>query len=465
MTRRREFAVPLLLALEVAGCGGVERPAASDPVSGIPQQRVVVDRNPGLQAATTTEPLERPGRPAFAEPALMPARYLRSLEHSPLGYSANVSRGRAPLDTELLLGDLLFHSPHTLGPRARQKGVSCQTCHPNGAAHVDLFIESASDRPGNVDLTSPVFRPDADDGRNNPINIPSLRGCRYTAPYGRDGSVASLPEFIQHVVTREFDGSPLDALELRALTRYVRDLDLLPNRNLDSLNHLTEQASQAARRGAQVFREPRPGFQGQSCASCHPASSFFRDGLSHRLGTDRPPSPHAMEGGYETPTLLGLTETAPYFHDGRFQDLAQVVAWFDQSFELGLGARERDDLVEYLKAVGAVDRPRDDRPLALRLDHVFAYASLLEAGLDGRIWVLAIDAILAVLEGEPKALSPRVRDLEVLLERWRTVATRNAPLQPLKDKVPALRQELARLAADWAGAVAKDLAPRAPAEH
>jgi cytochrome c peroxidase len=153
------------------------------------------------------------------------------------------------------------------------------------------------------------------------------------------------------VIEIEFDGAPLEPAALSALTRYVLDLDFLPNRNLDAHDDLADLTSESARRGALAFAKPRRGFGGESCASCHPPSTFFRDGQVHRLGTGSPPSPHAIDGGYETPTRLGLAESAPYFHDGRFRTLREVVEWFDRSFALGLPGQERDDLVAYLEAV------------------------------------------------------------------------------------------------------------------
>src|SRR5262245_40752089 len=99
---------------------------------------------------------------AAAPPALlpepMPARYLRTLAHDPGGYDPT----RADGVIDLLLGDLLFHSPHILGAEARRAGLSCNACHPNGATNATLVIEGVSDRPGNVDLTTAHFRPGAD---------------------------------------------------------------------------------------------------------------------------------------------------------------------------------------------------------------------------------------------------------------------------------------------------------------
>lgn len=417
---KRAAAVVALLAL--SACGGAKAPIS----------------------APDAEPERALALPSIAPPTTMPARYLRTLEYDPAGYSPEHARQNPASD--LLLGDLLFHSPRTLGPRARELGISCNTCHPNGAAHVELELPGVSDRPGNVDLSSPLFRAASDNGIADALNIPSLRGCRYTGPYGHDGRTASLAEFMQNVVHVEFGGAPLSSEHADALMRYVLDLDFLPNHQLDPRSGLSERASAAARRGEALFETPRDGFGGASCATCHPASTFFRDGQVHRLGSARSPSPYAVDGGYETPTLLGLSETAPYFHDGRFARLADVVAWFDGSFALGLSEDERSDLTAYLEAVGAVDRPRDDRPLALRLDQVFSYVSLL-ALADPAISQALRDEVDSVLVRAPHAVAERAR----AAQRTLRALARTNDVNPAA--VDSLRSDLARLAADWAGSL------------
>ncbi len=380
----------------------------------------------------------------------MPARYLRTLEIDPGGYSPSSTTATA---SDLLLGDLLFHAPRTLGAKAASMGISCNTCHPNGATHTTFFLEEISDRRGNLDLSTSFFAKAAEDGVKNAVSIPSLRGCRFTGPYGLDGRTASLSDFVQGVVTGEFDGAPLSPRELAALVRYIQELDFLPNANLDAKGDLTARASTRAARGAKLFAEPRRGFSGLSCASCHPPTSFFRDGRAHRLGTGSPPSPHAIDGGYETPTLLGLAETAPYFHDGRFATIAEVITWFDTSFALGLSPADREDLAAYVEAVGAVDRAADDRPLARRLDESFAYASLLTPDHDRKTWRLAIDALLSTLAGSPPPadVRDRVAAMRVRLETLRAAVAASQP-PPSTVRVDALRVDLSRLAADWAGA-------------
>ncbi|MGC4091082.1 MAG: hypothetical protein QM756_25050 [Polyangiaceae bacterium] len=397
------------------------------------------------QPPALSEPAPTSAAAAIAAPSVMPARYLRTLEFNPEGYTSGHERA----NSELLLGDLLFHSPRTLGKRAQQLGISCNSCHPNGAAHIELLLGALSDRPGSVDLSSGFFRPQAEDGIDNALNVPSLRGCRYTAPYGRDGRVTALSEFVQGVVHREFDAEPLSPDSLAALVRYLHDLDFLPNRLLDAQNQLSDQASPAARRGALLFNEPRPGLAGKSCASCHPASSFFRDGLIHRLGSGHPPSPHALDGGYETPSLLGSIETPPYFHDGRFARIADVIDWFDTEFALALNSEQRADLTAYVEAIGAVDRPHDARPLARRLDQSFSFLALLPLAESGQNQAV-LELVGAELARAPRALSARARANQLTLSRLQRLLGAGQRNEA-RDVAVALRTELARFAADWAG--------------
>ena len=402
-------------------------------------------------------PSERPAPPPpltvrFPLPAKLPARYLRTLEHDPGGYDdasppGGPQRGGA---SDLLLGDLLFHSPSTLGPRARALGISCQSCHPNGAANAAFALEGIDARPGNVDVTTEFFRKGSGDGIANEVNIPSLRGARFTGPYGHDGRTASLAEFTQGVVTTEFGGAPLDARELAALVRYVQDLDFLPNSNLDARSLLDERVSPAARRGESIFVRPMPSLGPKGCATCHDPSTFFRDGRVHRLGSRIPASPHAIEDGLETPTLLGTAETAPYFHDGRFRTLGEVVGWFDATYALGLSPAEREDLRRTSRRSaqsiglstiarsreGSGKRSRTSRSPRIRTPGCASPRSTKRASRSParrRRWRRA-----------PRRWSRVSRGCEPAPQRRRS--------NPKELRV--LRRELTRLGADWAGALA-----------
>lgn len=260
------------------------------------------------------------------------------------------------------LGEVAFRSPDILGPVARRGGLSCNVCHPNGHVAANFFAEELSDKPGNVDLTTAVFRHLADDGVFNPVNIPSLRGVAATAPYGREGQVGTVRRFSRTVIVAEFGGDEPSGRLLDALVAYQQLLDFAPNPALLDDGRLAATAPEAARRGEVVFVQ-------SNCARCHLPDDHFMDHRRYRVGSG---------GAYVTPTLLGLAATSPYFHDGRYSTLADVVAHFNSAGNLGLGRQERRDLVAYLDAVGAVENDRQP----VTLDGVLADMNRFDRLLD-----------------------------------------------------------------------------------
>jgi cytochrome c peroxidase len=124
--------------------------------------------------------------------------------------------------------------------------------------------------------------------------------------------------------------------------------------------------SESAKRGLVIF-------QGKGrCTRCH--SGFnFSDEEFHNLGIDWDRNSvdigrYSVEkhpgtvGGFKTPTLREIARTVPYMHDGRFATLEEVVDFYDQGgimnphlsnliIPLGLTAQEKQDLVEYMRAL------------------------------------------------------------------------------------------------------------------
>jgi hypothetical protein len=266
------------------------------------------------------------------------------------------------------LGDLAFNAPTILGGVARQAGVSCNTCHVNGASNPRLYIPHLSTRPGNFDTTGALFNPKADNGVLDPVRIPSLRGARYLAPYGNDGRFASLRDFIHNVIVNEFAGpEPAPAL-VDAMVAYIDDIDFLRNFSLGPAGQLTARSSDAERRGEALFAKPFPHDPSLSCATCHVPSGAFVDHRQHDVGSG---------GLFKTPTLLNADFNAPYFHDGRYDSYDQVVAHFDRVFALGLSPQDQRDLVAYLTAVGDGERPYEQDGVGATLKEIGDFASVL----------------------------------------------------------------------------------------
>ncbi|MBL4908211.1 MAG: hypothetical protein JKX94_12220 [Sneathiella sp.] len=125
------------------------------------------------------------------------------------------------LEGQSLLGKLLFNSPSLLGEKAVRIGLSCNSCHPNGHVNTSFYISGLSGDPGTIDLSNSFWRKGTEDGKFNPIPIPSLRNISKTAPYGSQISLPSLPAFTRHVIVDEFDGPPPSAQTMKALISYM----------------------------------------------------------------------------------------------------------------------------------------------------------------------------------------------------------------------------------------------------
>jgi len=318
-------------------------------------------------------------------------------------------------------GDMLFDSAEIFGEPARSLRVACSTCHNRSDINRDLFLPGASHRPGAIDVDGAYFNPVFNDLRDDPIDIPSLRGLRFTGPYGRDGRFASLRDFTRNVIVNEFGGAEPTPFMLDAILAYMLEFDFLPNAKVDADGSLAEAASPAARRGEALFKRPFAQMDGRACASCHVPSSNFLDRQAHDIGSVDPSYPGARSGALDTPTLLGSRFTAPYLHDGSQPTLDSVVEWFDGRYGLGLTEVEQADLTAYLEAIGDADdpyEPFDERntPFKLAFDELTTFASTLDLLIpkrDAEHATLLVDTVAADLSADASAMSNLAAKSEV----------------------------------------------------
>jgi hypothetical protein len=327
------------------------------------------------------------------------------------------------------LGDLAFSSPNMLGDVARRAGVSCSTCHVNGASNSAFFIPGLSTRHGNLDTTGAIFNPPADDHVLNPFTIPSLRGARFLDPYGHDGRQVSLRVFVRNVIVDEFGGVEPSAAILDAMVAYIEDIEFLPNPRLTSEGRLTGRISASARRGEALFAKAFPHDPSLSCAACHTPTGHFVDHHQHDVGTG---------GAFKTPTLVNANFNAPYFHDGRFSTYDEVVRYFDRQFSLGFSAANRNDLISYLTAIGDGERGEEQDSIEAWLKEINDFASVLTTAIpahDNQITGLTVDTVGAELreltEHFPDHKDPTVTG---------GIAERRRARQSLKEVVLCLRR-------------------------
>lgn len=190
--------------------------------------------------------------------------------------------------------------------------LACASCHPEGRS------DGLTWRLGTLVLQTPMLA-----GR--------VVG---TAPYKWDGQDEDLSASIHHTIGR-LGGSPdsLSKRELQALLAYITEMG--------PPQAPTTSDPEAVARGKELFAS-----QDLACDACH-LGDKLTDGKQYplvgRLGT------------HDTPSLVGLAHTAPYYHDGsagtlktlltdrgNVHDMAELDAMTDDQIE---------DLTAYLRTL------------------------------------------------------------------------------------------------------------------
>jgi cytochrome c peroxidase len=197
--------------------------------------------------------------------------------------------------------------------RLSQEGqLACASCHPEGRS------DGLNWRLGKSILQTPMLA-----GR-----------VATTAPYKWDGQDPDLRHSIEHTIGR-LGGDPesLSRKDLRALEAFVA--------SLPAPRAPTVSDADAVARGKALFEGKTLG-----CATCH-SGTAFADGAQYPLKS-------ALEQS-DTPSLVGLPHTAPYYHDGSAEDLWALVtdkgSIHDMADLSKLTVAQRRDLQSFLRSL------------------------------------------------------------------------------------------------------------------
>jgi mono/diheme cytochrome c family protein len=187
-------------------------------------------------------------------------------------------------DERLARGRQLFHSTKDL--RISKDGRACASCHPDGRD--DGLVWQTKDGPRQTAMLS---------GR--------LEG---TAPYGWLGQSKNVSEHLEKRTFRRLGGTGLPKDELDALVAYVESLR--PPETKETESNLVS-------RGEAIF-----GSAKAQCANCHGSDGRTPDGLDHSVWSK---TDQDATGLFDTPSLRHVAQTAPYFHDGRYKTLRELL--------------------------------------------------------------------------------------------------------------------------------------------
>jgi cytochrome c peroxidase len=224
-------------------------------------------------------------------------------------------------------------------------GVSCFDCHVNGHSNAGTHLVG--------DIRPQEFR--------HRIDTPSLRGVNIQKIFGSQRALSSVEDFTEFEQRAAyFDGDPVLATkkgvnplergsQVHAMAELQKILDFPPAPKLDVDGRLDlERATRSELLGEQIF------FGKGQCSTCH-VPPYYTDSLMHDLETERFYEPRminghmaAGDGPIKTFPLRGIKDSPPYLHDGRLLTLEDTIEFFNIVLELGLTAREKEDLLAFL---------------------------------------------------------------------------------------------------------------------
>jgi cytochrome c peroxidase len=291
--------------------------------------------------------------------------------------------GHPPSHEEVVLGQLLFADPSL----SRDGTVSCATCHDPRYAFTDRKalspgVGGVTRRNTPTVLNAAFFDHLAWDGEHDSLETQSLAAISNPIEMGLE--LTLVPGRVQGKhgnELRRLYGEVTPSAVAKALAAFQRTL-LVANSPFDRYLFAGEAdaINPAARRGFKIFLRHGRCIQCHTmrCDECHPfggSTAFLTNDRFHNLGIgfDRnggiPDQGRAEvtqreqdRGSFKTPSLRNVALTAPYMHDGSLATLEEVIDHYDKGgipnpyldpeiHPLHLSAREKEDLVEFLKSL------------------------------------------------------------------------------------------------------------------
>jgi YVTN family beta-propeller protein len=228
-----------------------------------------------------------------------------------------------PLSPRILNGKILFHTSARTSI-ANDQWISCASCHFDGRADGRTWFF-----------------------RDGPRNTPPLFGVASTLPMHWSGDLDELHD-VENTIRIIQAGTGLAAGDPNCTPA----CDTAPpnrgrSQDLDDLAlymatlqgpQRTFEITDAARRGAVLFE--------RECASCHPAP-LYTDREKHDVGTGN----SALErkgSAFDTPSLRGAYDSAPYLHDGSAPTLHDAIVKHTRT---ALTSAEIDDVAEFVSTI------------------------------------------------------------------------------------------------------------------
>lgn len=323
----------------------------------------------GCHAVPSARPTGRPV--AITVPTGLPPVHLRSEDQ--------------PTAQSIALGRRLFYDKRLSGDNS----IACASCHRPELGFKDsqplsVGVGGTRGRRHAPTIVNAVYTPylfwdgrsgSLEDQVDGPISDPREMGQTHQVLISR---LQSDPRY--RALFREAFGSDEVTFERAAVALASFERTILSGDSaFDRYEYegRKDALSAAQVRGLAIFTDPKKG----NCSACHALgakNALFTDGEFHNTGegvggdgelTDQGrfevTKRDADRGAFKTPTLRDVAVSGPYMHDGKLKTLRDVVDFYagggnsnpyldKRITALPLSGRDRDDLVEFMKALTGV---------------------------------------------------------------------------------------------------------------
>ena len=225
-----------------------------------------------------------------------------------------VSLGPQPELSLVDRGELLFYDARL----SHDGWMSCHSCHTDGHSN-GLLNDNFSD-----------------DSFGSAKRVLALGGLNDTAPFAWNAKVATLEEQIRNSITNTMQGElPPTERQVTSLVAYIKSLNVPPS--LPAVRGT--QDKDATLRGQELFGALK-------CDRCHTPPTYTSP-RTYDVGL------HDKQGNkaFNPPSLRGVSQRGPYFHDNRAPTLELIFRDNGHQLDRNLTELELSDLLSFLDSL------------------------------------------------------------------------------------------------------------------